>query len=100
MSAHSIQYYFEKAQPVFSAIPGMTELRHAEGSTYEQLSGQYPDAAFALMTANNLFQHDREFSEIYQQAFFSIVDGQDIPTVRYRYEKNMDAYFQRHAWDD
>lgn len=100
MQAHSIQYYFEKAQPVFAAIPGMAELRCAEGDVYETLSGKYPDAAFALMIANNLFQHDREFSEIYQQAFFSIVEGQDISSVRYRYEKNMDAYFDRHAWDD
>lgn len=69
MSSHSILYYFEKVQSVFSAIPGMSELRCAEVDAYEQLSCQYPDATFALMTANNLFQYDREFSEIYQQVF-------------------------------
>lgn len=37
MSSHSIQCYFEKVQPVFSAIPDMAELRCAKGDAYAQL---------------------------------------------------------------
>lgn len=37
-----------KKPNLFLAIPGMAELRCAEGDAYEQLSCQYPDAAFAL----------------------------------------------------
>lgn len=96
----TIQYYFDKARPVFSAIPGMTELSGAEGDDYEKLAQQYPDAAFALSTASSLFQHDRELSEIHQQAFFAIVEGEDVSAVCSRYERSTDIYFQKHLWDD
>lgn len=52
------------------------------------------------MIINNFFHHDREFSEIHQQAFSSIVDGATIPSVRKRYNLCMDAYWQKHLWDD
>lgn len=52
------------------------------------------------MIANNLFQHNREISEITQQAFFSIMDGMDIPSVRRQYDRSTDAYFQTHSWDN
>ena len=52
------------------------------------------------MIINNLFHHDRGFSEIHQQAFSSIVDGATIPSVRKRYNLCMDAYWQKHLWDD
>ena len=96
----TIQYYFEKAKPVYDSIPGMFELVHADQSNYEELVLRYPDAAFALMTADNLFSHDREFSLIQQQAFFSIINGDNIPSVRFRYDRDMEAYVKRHTWDD
>ncbi len=49
---------------------------------------------------NNLFHHDSEFSEIHQQAFSSIVEGTNISSVRKRYNLCMDAYWQKHLWDD
>ena len=52
------------------------------------------------MIMNNLFHHDFEFAAIHQQAFSSIVDGADIPSVRKRYDLCMDAYLQKHLWDD
>lgn len=55
---------------------------------------------FTLIAMNNLFHHDREFSEIHQEAFSSILDGEDIPSVQYRYNRRMDAYQQTHLWDD
>lgn len=96
----TISYYFEKAKPFFDAIPGMSELLTADHDTYETIASQYPDASFALMTANNLFNHDRELSQIQQTAFFSIVNGENISTVRFRYDREMDAYVKRHNWDD
>lgn len=78
----------------------MTELSGAKGDDYEKLAQQYPDAAFALSTASSLFQHDRELSEIHQQAFFAIVEGEDISSVRSRFERSTDIYFQKHLWDD
>lgn len=41
---------------VFSKIPGMAQLRTAREDP--RLRAKYPDAAFALMTAENLFTGD------------------------------------------
>ena len=78
--------------PVLAKIPGFFEIVNADEKRY--------DAAFAAMIINNLFHHDREFSEIHQQAFSSIVDGATIPSVRKRYNLCIDAYWQKHLWDD
>lgn len=99
-SVHTLQDYLDQAAPVLLEIPGLSQLMQASGNSYDVLAGMYPDAAFTLMVMNNLFHHDCEFSEIHQQAFFAIIDGADIPSVRRRYDLYMDAYWQKHAWDD
>ena len=97
---HSLQYYLDQARPVLLKIPGMQSVLSADEQAYDDAAAKYPDAVFALMTMNNLFHHDREFSEIHQQAFFSIVEGADIASVRCCYEKRMDSYWEKHLWDD
>ena len=57
-------------------------------------------AAFALMTAENLFTGDPEQCAIHQEAYFSILQGESMKNVRFRYEKEMDAYVKEHMWDD
>lgn len=99
-ATHTLEDYIAQAMPALTEIPGFTALAKADGQDYDALAVKYPDAVFALMIANNLFHHDREFSEISQQAFFSIMDGVDIPSVRLQYDRCMDAYFQTHLWDD
>ena len=81
-------------------IPGFPQLVQADGNSYDTLAKKYPDAAFTMMVMNNLFHHDSEFSEIHQQAFSSIVEGTNISSVRKRYNLCMDAYWQKHLWDD
>lgn len=98
--AHTLQEYLHQAMPVLVEIPGLPELLHADGDYYEELAEKYPDAVFTLMAMNNLFHHDQEFSEIHQEAFSSILDGEDIPSVQFRYNRRMDAYLQSHLWDD
>ena len=83
---------------VFSKIPGMAQLRTAREDP--KLRAKYPDAAFALMTAENLFTGDREQCAIHQEAYFSILQGENLKNVRFRYEKEMDAYVKEHMWDD
>ena len=100
LQPHTLQQYWDQAMPVFHAIPGMAELMHTSGAAYEDASARYPDAAFALMTANNLFAHDTDLAAIHQQAFFSILEGNAIPSVRVRYDRQMDTYLQKHLWDD
>ena len=97
---HTLEDYIAQAMPALTEIPGFTALAKADGQDYDALASKYPDAVFALMIANNLFQHNREISEITQQAFFSIMDGMDIPSVRRQYDRSTDAYFQTHSWDN
>ena len=94
------KHYLDQATPVLMEIPGLPELLHADGDYYYELAEKYPDAVFALMAMNNLFHHDQEFSEIHQEAFSSILDGENIPSVQFRYNRRMDAYLQSHLWDD
>lgn len=99
-SVRTLQDYLGQAAPVLLEIPGLSQLMRADGNSYDVLVGMYPDAAFTLMVMNNLFHHDCEFSEIHQQAFSAIIDGADIPSVHRRYDLYMDAYWQKHLWDD
>ena len=97
---HTLEDYIAQAIPTLAEIPGFTALANADGQDYDALAAKYPNAVFALMIANNLFHHYREISEITQQAFFSIMDGMDIPSVRCQYDRRTDAYFQTHLWDN
>lgn len=99
-ATHTLEDYIAQAMPALTEIPGFTALAKADGQDYDALAAEYPDAVFALMIANNLFHHNREISEITQQAFFSIMDGVDIPSVRLQYDRRTDAYFQTHSWDN
>ncbi len=89
-----------KEAVVFSVIPGMNELLCASPDTIQEIQIQYPDAAFAMQVANNLFDHNRELSLITQKAYFGILNGDDIATVRFRYDKETTEYLNRHMWDD
>ena len=94
------QKLFARESAVFPAIPGMTSLMKAHPSQRTALEARYPDAAFALRTANELFHHDRELSLINQRAYFSILEGENIASVRHRYNKDMSLYVENHMWDD
>lgn len=100
MAATTLREYLTQALPALMEIPGFTQLMDAEGERYDALAQAYPDAVFAIMAMNNLFHHDREFSEIHQKAFSSIIEGEEIASVRFRYNRSMDAYLQAHLWDD
>ena len=94
------QKLFARESAVFPTIPGMTSLMKAHPGERSDLEARYPDAAFALRTANELFHHDRELSLINQRAYFSILEGENIASVRHRYNKDMSAYVESHMWDD
>ena len=81
-------------------IPGFSALATGTEQDYNATAVAYPDATFTMMLMNNLFHHDLEFAAIHQQAFSAIVHGADIPSVRKRYDLCMDAYWQKHLWDD
>lgn len=89
---------YQSEADAFSKIPGMAQLRTAREDP--KLRAKYPDAAFALMAAENLFTGDREQCAIHQEAYFSILQGESLKNVRFRFEKEMDAYVKEHMWDD
>ena len=96
----TMQKLHARESAVFPTIPGMTSLIQAHPSQRSDLEARYPDAAFALRTANELFHHDRELSLINQRAYFSILEGENIASVRHRYNKDMSIYVESHMWDD
>ena len=98
--SHTMQQLREKEAHVFRTIPGMNHLLQAKPHELGEMEAKYPDAAFALRTSNELFAHDRELSLITQRAWFSILEGENIASVRHRYNKEMDLYVQAHMWDD
>ena len=85
---------------VFSTIPGMNELLQASPAQKAEVEARYPDAVFAIVIASSLFNHNRELSEIIQKAYFSILNGENIASVRFAYDKATDEYWKRHMWDD
>lgn len=98
---HTIRYYRQLEKAIFDRIPGIQELRNAGSEEqYAILQARYPDAAFALMTAENLFCRDRELNAIHLKAYRAILDGEAVTNVRYRYDFDLEQYLERHLWDD
>ena len=98
---HSLRHYSRLEEAAFDRIPGMKELRSAASEEqFSLLQARYPDAAFALMTSRSLFCRDRELNDIHLKAYRSILDGENITNVRFRYDYDLEAYLERHLWDD
>ena len=85
---------------IFSTIPGMNELLQVSPAAKAEVEAKYPDAVFAIVIASSLFNHNRELSEITQKAYFSILNGENIASVRFAYNKATDDYWKKHMWDD
>ena len=96
----TIQDLRSKEAAVFSTIPGMNELLQAAPAVKAEVEAKYPDAVFAVAIASSLFNHNRELREITQKAYFSILNGENIASVRFAYDKATDEYWRRHMWDD
>lgn len=97
---YSMQDLRAKDMAAFSSIPGMYELIQADPDQKEEIGAQYPDAAFATMIAGSIFNHNRQLGEITQKAYFSILEGENIGSVRFAYERATDEYWKAHMWDD
>lgn len=96
---HTRQKLQRQEDAVFNSIPGMNILRHASPESIPKLEVQYPDAAFALMIAGNLFVGDREQNEIHQKAYTAILNGESITGVRFKYDYDLESYLLKHMWD-
>lgn len=96
---HTWQNLIEREETVFNSIPGMEKLRHAAPEQIPELETKYPDAAFALMITDNLFNGDQEQNEIHQQAYTAILNGESITGVRFKYDYELESYLLKHMWD-
>ena len=99
-ATHTMAYYRERERVAYSTIPGMEMILSSGPAEREKLEEQYPDAVFALMIADNLVGHDREQCEINHSAYQSILNGEEIADVRFRYDNAVRKYVERHLWDD
>ncbi len=93
------QSLLEQEALIFSQIPGMDELSNATASSQHEMMLMYPDAAFALMILRGLHLGNREQDEIHQKAYISILRGEAISNVRFRYDRDQEIYLQKHNWD-
>lgn len=100
MTIQPLEYYREKERAAYSTIPGVEQILFAKPVERDKLETQYPDAAFALMIADNLCGLDREQCYMNQDAYFSILNGENIAEIRFRYNEALRRYVERHLWDD
>lgn len=95
----SRELFRQREETALRCIPGVRELLRANGEQRPVLERKYPDALFALQIISNPFIKDREVGAIQMEAYAAILDGKAIGDVRYKYERQMDAYVARHNWD-
>lgn len=95
----TIQHLLETESAAFSKIPGMDKLLHAAPGSIPELGKKYPDAAFALMIAENLFVGDQEQNVIHQRAYTAILKGEPIANIRFKYDYDLESYLLKHMWD-
>lgn len=100
MHTHTRQYYQDRERQAFQKIPGIKELMSADVLRQDALANRYPDAAFALKIADNIFCRDKEQEAIHQRAYLAILHGENMQDIRFRYDRDMKEYTQKHMWDD
>ena len=98
-AAKSMQDFLSREQTAFSRIPGMEELLRPSPEKRSDAELRYPDAAFALMVASHLSMGNQEQNAIHQKAYLSILGGESIQNVRFRYDCDLEQYLERHMWD-
>ena len=94
------EFFQQREYTALHRIPGVFELIHSSTDNLPALEKKYPDAVFALFIVSNLFFHDRELTNIHMSAYADILNGERIADVRFRYERDMNHYIERHLWDD
>ena len=93
-------FYRQREYAALHRIPGVYELIHSGTDQRPVLEKKYPDAGFALYIVSNLFFHDNELTNIHMTAYADILSGERIADIRFRYEKAIQQYMERHLWDD
>ena len=93
------EFFRQREAAALFRIPGVRELMNAKAHHRSDLEQKYPDAAFALNIISNPFIADRELGAIQMEAYSSILNGDAIADVHFKYDRQVDAYMTRHNWD-
>lgn len=93
------EFFRQRETAALRKIPGVRELLTAKENQRSSLQEKYPDADFALRIIEKPFIPDREMGAIQMEAYSAILNGESIADVRYRYDRQIDAYVTRHNWD-
>ena len=93
------EFFRQRETAALFRIPGVRELMNAKAHHRSDLEQKYPDAAFALSVISNPFIADRELGAIQMEAYSSILNGDAIADVHFKYDRQVDAYMTRHNWD-
>lgn len=93
------EFFRMREENALRQIPGIRELMKATAAQRPELEKKYPDAVFALQVISNPFVKEREVGAISMEAYSAILDGRPVADVRYRYDRQMEAYVARHNWD-
>ena len=93
------EFFQQREAAALRQIPGAWELLKAKADQRHTLEQKYPDAVFALQIISNPFIKDREVGAIQMEAYAAILEGKAIADVRYKYDRQMDAYVAHHNWD-
>ena len=93
------EFFRMREENALRKIPGVRELLRSPADQRSILAERYPDAAFALQIVSNPFVKEREVGAIRMEAYAAILDGKAIADVRYKYNRQMDAYVLEHNWD-
>ena len=93
------EFFRQREEAALRRIPGVRELLRANADQRPELEQKYPDAVFALRIISNPFIKEREVGAIQMEAYAAILDGKAIADIRYKYDRQMDAYVACHNWD-
>ena len=94
------EFFRQREYAALHRIPGVYEMLHSNADQWPMLEKKYPDAGFALYIVSNIFFHDRELTNIHMSAYSDILNGERIADIRFRYDRDMKNYAERHLWDD
>lgn len=100
MTASAIRFYTDQERAAYQKISGMNEILRAKPADLERLSEKHPDAIFAIMIHDEMVCRIQGIRNIVRRAHTAIMDGENMENIRFRYDREMDEYFQEHAWDD
>ena len=100
MTTTAIRFYTDQEKRAYEKISGMSEVLSAKPTELENLSEKHPDAIFAIMIHDEMVCSIQGIRNIVRRAHASIMDGENMENIRFRYSKEMDDYFREHSWDD